>query len=328
MKKVLVTGGAGFLGSHLVEQLLEQGADVVAIDNLFRGTMSNLETVVGNPRFSFIDGDILDERLLREAVNGCDIIFHLAAINGTKYFYDAPKLVLEVNIGGTENVLKVAQESGVQRVLFTSSSEVYGRTEVIPTPEDSQSTFSPSTGVRWCYATSKLVDEHMCLAFSRETGLDTIILRLFNAYGPRQVSSEYGQVVGIFARQLLKGEPMTIYGDGQQTRSFTYVGDIVDGIVKAASAETASGDVFNIGSEDEITIDDLAEVMSGLVGMSQDVDRIHAGIFKDEPLRRCPSIRKAKLAFGYEPKVDLASGLIKTIDWFKERMDLVCSKSV
>ncbi len=317
MKRALVTGGAGFLGSHLVERLLAQGVEVVAMDNLFRGNITNLETAKTSPQFRFVNGDILDINALERAAKGCDIIFHLAAINGTKYFYEMPKLVLSVNIEGTENVLKVAQKGRAQRVLFTSSSEVYGRTIIIPTPEDSESVFSPSTGVRWCYAMSKLVDEHMCRAFSRETKLETVILRIFNAYGPRQVSSDYGQVVGMFARRLLNGELPIIYGDGQQTRSFTYVSDIVDGIIKAAEVDGVTNDIFNIGSQREITINELAEIMTSLVGMTKELKPLHTDAIPDEPRRRCPSIEKAKATFGYEPKVNLATGLAKTIDWFR-----------
>ena len=320
MKKALVTGGAGFLGSHLVDCLLARGVEVVVMDNLFRGNNVNLEMAMASQQFRFVDGDILDIDNLEKAARGCDIVFHLAAINGTKYFYEIPKLILEVNMGGTENVLKVAQKEQVRRVVFTSTSEVYGRTNIVPTPEDSGSVFSPSTGVRWCYAISKLVDEHMCLAFSRETNLETVILRVFNAHGPRQVSSDYGQVVGIFARRLLNGEPPIIYGDGQQTRSFTYVSDIIDGIVQAAEHEgLATSDIFNLGSQREITINELAETMASLVGMDQGLKPVYADAISDEPQRRCPSIEKAKISFSYDPKIDLVSGLAKTIDWFRTK---------
>ena len=319
MRKALVTGGAGFLGSHLVERLLAQGVEVVAIDNLFRGNISNLEAAMTNPGFRFVNGDILDVNTLEAAAEGCDIIYHLAAINGTRYFYEVPKLVLGVNIEGTENVLKVARKEQVGRVLFTSTSEVYGRTDIIPTPEGSGSVFSPSTGVRWCYAISKLVDEHMCRAYTQESGLETVILRVFNAYGPRQVSSEYGQVVGMFARRLLNGEPPIIYGDGQQTRSFTYVSDIIDGIIAAAALEGVKSDVFNLGSQREITINELAETMTSLTGMDKELRPLHTDAVPDEPRRRCPSIEKAKMAFGYAPKIDLVSGLAKTMDRFGAR---------
>jgi len=321
MRKALVTGGAGFLGSHLVERLLAQGIEVVAIDNLFRGSLANLEAIRTNPQFRFVNGDILDSNELEGVAKGCDVIFHLAAINGTKYFYEIPKLVLGVNIKGTENVLKVAQKERVRRVLFTSNSEVYGRASVIPTPEDSDSVFSPSTGVRWCYAISKLVDEHMCQAYTKETGLETVVVRIFNAHGPRQVSSEYGQVVGMFARRLLAGQPPIIYGDGQQTRSFTYVSDIIEGIIKAAELENVTNDVFNLGSQEEITINELAETMISLVGVTQGLKPLHTDAIPDEPPRRCPSIEKAKRAFGYEPEVDLSSGLTKTIDWFRTQVN-------
>lgn len=321
MRKALVTGGAGFLGSHLVDSLLGRGVEVVAIDNLFRGSLKNLEAARTSPHFHFVNGDILNTSVLQEAAKGCNIIYHLAAINGTKYFYEVPQLVLGVNIAGTENVLKVAQEEQVHRVLFTSTSEVYGRTSIMPTPEDSGSLFSPSTGVRWCYAISKLVDEHMCRAYTGETGLETIIVRIFNAYGPRQVSSEYGQVVGIFARQVLAGQPPIIYGDGRQTRSFTYVSDIIDGIIKAAELDGVANDVFNLGSQEEITINELAETMTSLVGMTQKLKPLHADATPDEPRRRCPSIEKAKMTFGYDLKVSLVHGLAKTIDWFGTRGD-------
>jgi len=319
MRKALVTGGAGFLGSHLVDALLARGVDVVAIDNLFRGNMTNLKAATTSSRFSFVNGNILDIGALETAVRGCDIIFHLAAINGTKYFYEIPKTILRVNIMGTENVLNVAEKARVRRVVFTSTSEVYGCTTTIPTPEDSESVFTPPDSVRWCYAISKLVDEHMCLTFARETKLETRILRVFNAYGPRLVSSDYGQVVGVFAEQLLNGEPPVIYGDGQQTRAFTYVSDIVEGIIKAAEMEGGASDIFNLGSEREITINKLADTMAQVAGVERGLKLIYVDAIPDEPRRRCPLIEKAKTALSYQPKVDLASGLKQTIDWFRSQ---------
>lgn len=326
MRRVLVTGGAGFLGSHLVDRLVEQGVEVVAIDNLFRGNMANLATARASSQFSFVNGDILDIRALETAVKGCDTIFHLAAINGTKYFYEIPRLVLRVNIEGTENVLKIAGKKRVQRILFASTSEVYGRTTTIPTPENSGALFIPPHSVRWCYAISKLVGEHMCLAFTRDTKLETIILRIFNAYGPRLVSSEYGQVVGRFAKRLLNGEPPIIYGDGQQTRALTYVSDIIDGIIKAAEWEGVTSDMFNLGSREEITINKLAETMTQLTGKAPELKPTYADAIPDEPRRRCPLIEKAKTTLGYEPKVDLAPGLKETIDWFRGQLGLPHSK--
>lgn len=318
MKKVLVTGGAGFLGSHLVDALLERGLAVSALDNLFRGRKANLSEALKNPKFSFIEGDICDLETVKEAVRGCDTIFHLAAINGTRYFYEMPDTVMRVNIAGTENILDAATGEEIPRVVFTSTSEIYGRTGVIPTPEESESVFMPPDSVRWSYALSKLLDEHLCLAFTRRVGLWTRILRIFNAYGPRQVSSDYGQVVGMFARRLVNGQSPVIYGDGEQTRSFTYVGDIVEGIIQSAGAGGEPGRIFNLGSQQEITVNKLADTMIGVAGMEGQVKPEYADAIPDEPPRRCPSIEKARKAFDYKPQVSLRDGLKKTIDWFKE----------
>lgn len=318
MHKALVTGGAGFLGSHLVERLLLEGIRVVSYDNYFRGNIVNLDAIKNNRRLSIMDGDILDPYALEKAAAGCDIIFHLAAINGTKYFYEIPQEIIEVNIKGTENVLKAAQKQGVSRVVFTSSSEIYGHPETIPTPESSPAIFRPPTGVRWCYAIGKLLDEHMCLAFAREGLFDTVILRIFNAYGPRLVGSDYGQVIAMFVNRLLDGYPPIIHGDGEQTRSFSYVSDIVEGIVKAAITDAASNEIFNLGSQHESTINELVQNMIEVSGVSK-IEPIHIEPMPDEPRRRCPSIEKARKLIGYEPEVDLTSGLEKTIVWAKSQ---------
>lgn len=318
MQKALVTGGAGFIGSHLVERLLLEGIKVVSYDNYFRGNISNLDAVKDDSRLSLIEADILDPYALEKAASGCDIIFHLAAINGTRYFYEIPQKVIEVNIEGTRNVLRIARKQGVRRVLFASSSEIYGHPETIPTPESSPSVFQPPTAVRWCYAIGKLMDEHMCLAAAQEGVFDTVILRIFNTYGPRLVGSDYGQVIAMFAKRLLEGNQPVIYGDGEQTRSFTYISDIVDGIIRAVKAEGASNEIFNLGSQQEITINELVQKMMEVPGVNK-VEPIYAEPIPEEPRRRCPSVDKAEKLLSYKPKVDLTSGLEKTIDWFKRR---------
>jgi nucleoside-diphosphate-sugar epimerase len=315
----LVTGSAGFVGSHLVDLLLADGHEVVGIDNLFRGSIANHSDALRSPRFCFNECDVLDAPQVERLAAGVECVFHLAAINGTKYFYECPELVMHTNVQGTENVLRAAAVNHVKSVVFTSSSEVYGQPAVVPTPEDAPSVFEPSTSVRWSYAVSKLLDEHMCAAHSRQSGANVAILRLFNAYGPRQVSSSYGQVVGMFAERLLRGKPPVVFGDGQQTRSFTYVEDMVRGI-ELASRRVSGCTVINIGNSDEVTITDLALLMRSLVSEMGGVVPEPGQLYEHEPLRRCPDISRAKKLLGYSPKVRLGEGLAMTLDWFRSRI--------
>lgn len=319
MNKVLVTGGAGFLGSHLVDKLMSMGLDVIVFDNLFRGSKSNIAQHFESRHFSFREGDILDLAALRKHMDGVDTVFHMAAINGTRYFYEEPVKVLDVNGTGTKNVLQAASEANVHKVVFASSSEVYGHPSRFPTPEDERLNLDPPTESRWSYATSKLFGEHLCLTFGAKYGLQTVILRYFNGYGPRLIGTPYGQVIAIFVKSVLRGEAPTIHGDGKQTRSFVYVDDAIEGTVLAGEKEQAAGQILNIGSGDEITILELAKTIIELAGMAGQLTPVHVEPLTADPRRRLPDTRKANRILGFQAKTSLGNGLQSTIKWFKER---------
>lgn len=318
MNTVLVTGGAGFLGSHIVDRLLTMGVRVTVLDNLFRGSIMNLSQHQGNPDFKLVRGDILEMPTLRKAAYGVDTIFHMAAINGTRYFYEQPRKVLNVNSLGTANVLNAACELNVKRVVFASSSEVYGSPKHFPTTEEEPINFDPPHEIRWCYAVSKLLGEHLCFALSTEHGVETVVLRYFNAYGPRLLGTPYGQVVAIFIRDIIRGAPPTIHGDGTQTRSFTYVTDTVDATIAAAESQQAVGQVLNIGSEEEVSILELADMIIDICGRAGQLKPIHAKPWPADARRRVPDASKASTILRFRAKVDLKNGLKKTINWFKE----------
>lgn len=318
MNTVLVTGGAGFIGSHLVDKLLTMGVRVKVLDNFFRGSIMNLSQHHENRDFTLVRGDILEMPTLRKAADGVDTIFHMAAINGTRYFYEQPLKVLKVNSLGTANVLDAACELNVKRVVFASSSEAYGSARRFPTTEEEPTNFDPPNEIRWCYAISKFLGEHLCFALSAESPVETVVLRYFNAYGPRLLGTPYGQVVAIFIRDVLRGVPPTIYGDGKQTRSFTYVTDTVDATVAAAESQEAVGEVFNIGSDEEVTILELADKIIDLCGQAGQLKPIHAKPVPADSRRRVPDTSKVSRILRFQPKVSLRNGLEKTIHWFKE----------
>jgi len=317
MKTVLVTGGAGFLGSHLVDRLLAMGIRVRVLDNLFRGSAANLSKHRESPDFTFIQGDILDFPALLKAASGVDTVFHMAAINGTRYFYEQPQEVLKVNSLGTMNVFQAADELDVNKVVFASSSEVYGTPGHFPTSEAEPINLDPPKETRWCYAVSKLLGEHLSYAANKR-GIDTIVLRYFNAYGPRLLGTPYGQVVSIFIRDVLKGTPPTINGHGRQTRSFTYVTDTIEATIAAAETERAVGEVLNIGSQDEVTILELATKIIDLCGQSGTLRPVHVEPLPADSRRRVPDTTKTERVLGFRPKVSLTDGLKKTIHWFRE----------
>jgi nucleoside-diphosphate-sugar epimerase len=253
------------------------------------------------------------------AVKGVNLIYHLAAINGTRYFYEEPLLVTEVNVNGTLNILKAAHESGGVRVIFASSSEVYGEPSVIPTPEDVVTQFhSPSITLRHSYSASKFIGEILCLTYFEKYSLPVTIIRYFNVYGPRLIGTPYGQVVSIFINRVLNGYPPEIYGDGNQTRSFTYITDIIDGTIKVAESDTTIGSVLNMGIDRETTINELATKILDLCDM-QDLKLRYLAPLPGDCRRRCPNIDKIKRLIDWYPKVELVDGLKKTIEWFKSQ---------
>ena len=321
--KALVTGGAGFIGSHLVDALLAARWEVVALDNLSTGRRANIAHLAGEPRFVFVEGDICHKGLVARLVRGCDLVFHLAARVGVKHVVSDPLQGMRTNVMGTEAVLSAVYREGV-RVCLASSSEVYGASLAVPYAEEGPRLLGPTWIPRWSYATAKALDEHLCFAY-RDRGLQMSIVRYFNAYGPRLHPDGYGSVVARFIQQALAGQPLTIHGDGQQTRAFTYVEDTVRATILAGTQEAALGEVFNVGTPVETTIEDLARQIIALTGSPSALSylpyRSAYGADFADPRRRCPDTGKARRLLGFEAQVPLERGLMQTVAWFREGID-------
>jgi UDP-glucose 4-epimerase len=314
--RALLTGGAGFVGSHLADALLAQGHDVLVIDDLSTGSFDNIAHLKGRPGFEYVIDTIMNEPLLAELVDRCDVVFHLAAAVGVKLIVEAPVRTIETNVHGTEIVLKHASKKDRLVVIF-STSEVYGKSRDVPFREDADLVMGPTPKHRWAYACSKAIDEFLALAYHRERRLPVIVVRLFNTVGPRQ-TGRYGMVIPTFVQQALTGRPITVFGDGTQRRAFTDVGDVVGGLVALAAEPRAVGQVFNIGNTEEVTIGDLAERVRAATGSSSDIVRIpyeeayDAG-FEDMP-RRVPDLTKIRALVGYAPTVTLDEILSRVIE--------------
>lgn len=323
--KALVTGGAGYIGSNLVCKLLEKGYEVFVIDDLSTGKIDNIKPYLNNPRFHFINDTILNEKTMEGLIERCDCIYHLAAIVGVKHIVDDPLKAILTNVTGTEIVLSLAYKYW-KKTLIASTSEIYGKSCEVPFDEDSSLRVLGSTKIdRWAYSTSKAIDEHLAFAYSKK-GLPIVILRYFNSYGPGIDEKGYGSVVARFIKQALKGEPITVHGDGKQTRCFTYIDDTVRGTILASEVEGAIGDVYNIGSNFEISIYNLASLIKELTGSKGEIvftpyESYYGKGFEDTK-RRVPSIEKAKKILSFEAEVDLKTGLLKTIDWCKKHYKL------
>jgi UDP-glucose 4-epimerase len=305
--KALITGGAGFIGSHLAERLLEDGHEVMVLDNLSTGSIDNITHLKGRSGFSYTIESVTNESLLAELIDGSDVVFHLAAAVGVKLIVEQPVHTIETNVHGTEVVLKHANKKK-KLVFIASTSEVYGKSTDVPFREAADLVLGPSAKHRWAYACSKLIDEFLALAYWKEKKLPVIIVRLFNTVGPRQ-TGQYGMVVPTFVRQALAGQPITVFGDGTQQRSFTYVGDVVEALVRLVADKRAIGEVFNIGNMGEITIADLAARVKAMTGSCSPIhyipyDQAYEEGFEDMP-RRVPDISKIRAFVGYEPKVQL-----------------------
>jgi UDP-glucose 4-epimerase len=305
--KALITGGAGFIGSHLAERLLEDGHEVMVLDNLSTGSIDNIAHLKGRSGFSYTIESVTNESLLAELIDRSDVVFHLAAAVGVKLIVEQPVHTIETNVHGTEVVLKHANKKK-KLVFIASTSEVYGKSTDVPFREAADLVLGPSAKHRWAYACSKLIDEFLALAYWKEKKLPVVIVRLFNTVGPRQ-TGQYGMVVPTFVRQALAGQPITVFGDGTQQRSFTYVGDVVEALVRLAADKRAIGEVFNIGNMGEITIADLAARVKAMTGSCSPIhyipyDQAYEEGFEDMP-RRVPDISKIREFVGYEPKVQL-----------------------
>lgn len=317
--KALVTGGAGFIGSHLCDRLLADGSEVAVIDDLSTGRSSNIEGIIDDPGFTFVEASVRNAAALEPLVKKCDVIFHLAAAVGVQLIVDKPVQTIETNIHGTEVVLEIANKYK-RRVLLASTSEVYGKSEDVPFGEDDDMLLGSTKFSRWSYACSKAIDEFLGFAYHDEYGLEVIVARLFNTIGPRQVG-RYGMVVPRFIELALKNEPLMIYGTGQQSRCFGYVGDVVDGLVGLMNRGNAGGRVYNIGSDEEITIEALADkIISKTESKSEkqfiSYEQAYGRAF-DDMERRVPSLARLKEATGYEPKTNLDETLEIIINHFK-----------
>jgi UDP-glucose 4-epimerase len=317
--KALITGGAGFIGSHLAERLLEDGHEVMVLDNLSTGSIDNITHLKGRSGFSYTIESVTNESLLAELIDRSDVVFHLAAAVGVKLIVEQPVHTIETNVHGTEVVLKHANKKK-KLVFIASTSEVYGKSTDVPFREAADLVLGPSAKHRWAYACSKLIDEFLALAYWKEKKLPVVIVRLFNTVGPRQ-TGQYGMVVPTFVRQALAGQPITVFGDGTQQRSFTYVGDVVEALVRLAADKRAIGEVFNIGNMGEITIADLAARVKAMTGSCSPIhyipyDQAYEEGFEDMP-RRVPDISKIREFVGYEPKVQLDEILRTVIEYMR-----------
>ncbi len=303
----LITGGAGFVGSHLAEALLQQGHNVMVIDDLSTGSMANIRHLKKERRFGYVIDTVMNRSVLAELVDGCDIVYHLAAAVGVRLVVDSPVRTLHTNIQATELVLEAAKKKK-KKVLITSTSEVYGKATKIPFHEDDDLVIGPSVCGRWSYACSKAIDEFMAIAYYREHGVPVVLVRLFNTVGPRQTGM-YGMVLPRFVSQALSGKPITIYGDGGQTRCFGWVGDVVNALTKLGANESAIGSVFNIGSDEEVSINGLANVVQEVTGSNSPVlhvsyEEAYGKGFEDM-YRRVPDLSRIRTAIGYRPSKTL-----------------------
>lgn len=317
---VLVTGGAGFIGSHLSEALLARGIKVTVIDNLSTGSRDNIAHLMPNPAFTFIEASVTDTALLNGIVPACDFVFHLAAAVGVELIVRDPIGVIETNVEGTTAVLRAASLSKTP-VLLTSTSEVYGKNTYVPFAEDDDRVLGPTTKSRWCYAESKAVDEFLGLAYYRQRGLPVIIVRLFNTVGPRQ-TGQYGMVVPRFVRQALSGRPITVYGNGRQTRCFCHVQDVIRALLQLSATPAAAGEIFNVGSTEEVSILELAREVLEVTGSSSEIvfipyDEAYEPGFEDM-VRRVPSIQKIQKAIGWTPLLSLRE-IISDVAAYEQR---------
>ncbi len=319
MTHALITGGAGFIGSHLAELLLEKGSEVTIIDNLSTGRFENIAHLTGDPRFHYAIEDIRHAPVLDRLVSMCDVVYHLAAAVGVFAIVHSPIDTLEINVGGTEVVLQTARRYR-KKVLIASTSEVYGKGVKVPFSEDDDRILGPTTKSRWSYAASKELDEFLGLAYHKSAGIPVTIFRLFNTVGPRQVGN-YGMVVPRFVRWAMAGEPIQVYGDGQQTRCFANVHDVVDAITRLGTSHEVAGEVSNIGSAEEVTIEQLARAVLARTGSDSPIEFIpyeqayEAGF--EDMRRRVPDTRKIRKAVDWEATTALTETIDQIITYFQ-----------
>jgi UDP-glucose 4-epimerase len=321
-ENILVTGGAGFIGSHLCELLVHNGNSVVAIDNLSTGRLANIQHLLPMPNFQFVRESITNSQVLDRLTSQADILIHLAAVVGVQLIVEDPVNTIATNIMGTEAVLTTANRYGC-KVMLASTSEVYGKGYKVPFNEEDDCVVGPTSHSRWSYATTKAIDEFLGLAYYHQFGLPVVVMRFFNTVGPRQ-TGRYGMVLPRFVRQALGGEPITIYGDGEQSRCFADVADIIGAAVKLAEHPKAIGEVFNIGSTEEVTIRQLAEKVLAATGSQSDIiyipyEEAYAPGFEDMR-RRVPDLAKIHALIGYKPQYTLDDTLRRVISFEREQM--------
>jgi len=319
--RALITGGAGFIGSHLSEALLDNGHDVLILDNLSTGSIDNIAHLKGRRGFEYFVDTVTNEPLLAELIDRSDVVFHFAAAVGVKLIVEQPVYTIETNVHGTEVVLKHANKKK-KLVVIASTSEVYGKSDDVPFREDSDLVMGPTPKHRWAYACSKAIDEFLALAYWKERKLPVIIVRFFNTVGPRQ-SGQYGMVIPNFVRQALAGEPITVFGDGTQQRAFTHVTDVVQALLKLVAEPKAVGQVINIGNRQEITILALAERVRELSGSDSPIklvpyDDAYESGFEDMP-RRVPDLTRVEGLIGYTATLQLDEILTQVIDYFRKK---------
>ncbi|NWJ46598.1 MAG: GDP-mannose 4,6-dehydratase [Chloroflexi bacterium] len=320
MTKALITGGAGFIGSHLAEYLLNLGQEVYIIDDLSTGSIYNIQHLKENPRFHYVIDTMMHEPVLAELIDSCDVVYHLAAAVGVRLIVESPIRTIETNTKGTELVLKWAAKKK-KKVIIASTSEVYGKSTKIPFTETDDLLLGPSYKGRWSYACSKLLDEFLGLAYYREMGTPVLVARLFNTVGPRQ-TGQYGMVIPRFVKQALSGSHITVYDDGQMVRAFSYVGDIVGALEKLMAHPDTAGKIYNIGNPEPVTIENLARRVIELTGSKSTIEYvpyINAYTEGFEDIReRVPDITKVQKMIGFEPKVSLDEILRRVIDHFRD----------
>ena len=321
--KALITGGAGFVGSHLAEALLERDDEVYVLDDLSTGSIENIEHLKAAPAFHYAIESIRNEPVTAELVDHVDVVFHLAAAVGVRLIVESPVNTIETNVHGTESVLKIANKK--KKVVIASTSEVYGKSNNVPFREDADLVLGPTHKGRWSYACSKAIDEFLALAYFKEKRLPVVIVRLFNTVGPRQ-TGRYGMVIPNLVKQALLGHPLTVFGDGRQSRCFTYVSDVVGVLLKLVDHPGAVGEVFNVGNDrEEVTIRDLAERVRARTGSKSEIvtvpyDQAYEEGFEDMR-RRVPDLAKVRALVGYEPKVHLDEILDRVTAYFTDGAD-------
>jgi UDP-glucose 4-epimerase len=323
MSRALITGGAGFIGSHLAEALLERGWTVEVVDDLSTGSIENISHLKGHPHFAYTLDTVMNRSLMLELVDRADVIFHLAAAVGVRLIVEKPVHTIETNIKATELILELAARKR-RPLLLASTSEVYGKLDKPRFSEDDDVILGPTSKSRWCYAASKMIDEFLARAYFKEHGLPTVVARLFNTIGPRQ-TGQYGMVVPRFVRLALAGQPIPVYGDGTQRRSFTWVGDVVGAMLALIAHPQAYGEVFNIGHTKEISIYELAALVKEMTASASEItlvpyEQAYEAGFEDM-LRRAPDITKIQRLIGYRPGLGLPEMLERVISYERERRE-------